>query len=207
MQPKRKKITFKIVNNHIKVNTNSQKIIIIELSQVALPLIYKKKNTTSDPNRAGIPSLHISGRQNPDLATALPCQGCHTSVSQPRQALPPQDHCWNAPLRDQPYHFLSVRHRGARELQPDSHFHNTLTAGTNHHRQAHCKRKTDGLVVTILHSHHKFGTAFKEVGKKILLHQFFFSSSRAPRCKANAGLAQSGDEKKLDRMSESRKNN
>lgn len=55
-----------------------------------------------------IPSLHISGQQSPDLATALLCQGCHTPVAHHRQALPPQDHCWNVLLKDQPYHFLSL---------------------------------------------------------------------------------------------------
>lgn len=79
-----------------------------KLSQVALPrVLLEKKKQIKLFCCTVIPSLHISGQQSPDLATALLCQGCHTPVAHHRQALPPQDRCWNVLLKDQPYHFLS----------------------------------------------------------------------------------------------------
>lgn len=76
--------------------------------KAALPVFCWRKTQTKLFCCTIIPSLHISGQQSPDLATALLCQGCHTPVAHHRQVLPPQDHCWNVLLKDQPYHFLSL---------------------------------------------------------------------------------------------------
>lgn len=159
-----------------------EKLVLNEkLSQVVLPLLNKNNNKVLCGTR--IPSLHIFGLQSPDLATAFLCQSCHTSAARRRQALPPLDRCWNALLKDQPWHSLTLlpcKKKKKRELQPDSHFHNKLNADRNHHRKAHSERQTDGLVVTILHSHHKFGTAVKVKKKKSPAPFFFFPSSCAP---------------------------
>lgn len=99
-------LTFKASSQQMHQNSNAKAT--EKLSQVALPSCSAAEENKLLFCGTVIPSLHISEQQSPDLATALLCQGCHTPVAHHRQALPPQDRCWNVLLKDQPYHFLSL---------------------------------------------------------------------------------------------------
>lgn len=87
-----------------------------------------------------VPGLPHTGRSPPILAATRPLLKCAAK----RSAIP-----------------FPISPAAMQKKSNQTHISTTNWKRTEITTKTHCKRKTDGLVVTILHSHHKFGTTFK----------------------------------------------